>query len=357
LPSLTFVSGESKGLHNEAVTNRIHLHQIGNCDVWQMRQRGRNEPDQPTTWSLIAIVVVKSSPKPKAFYYQFAAEPVAPRRLPRSIEPEANCARCHASGPRAVRPEGELAAAPIVKAWNKLIGTYGVIDDQLVRAKDSQKFPIPSCRGCHDSSGFIRGDLTRQHQGSVEYLTKHAQMPPDAHPLSPAEKECLAAWLQQKPCAPITTPETKTAMQAELTTTLGKVNFHLPLPTATATCVGTVCDGTVKWNVDQITSNNVIRDQVMRNQFSDHKIALTFRSSNLLSSGPHSATLRANGREVTTEVTAHCRAMPKGIHCKNVAAAFNLGDLGLSPPAPPMLSIDRRVTVAGSIDLPWAKSH
>ena len=136
LPSATFVSAESQPAKGDAVTNRIQFDQVNGFDIWRMRQQSSGEsgssPHAYTNWSYIGIVVEHADDQTTAnrsniaYYFEWEPKPVQKGQLPRQIALRVDCTRCHASGPRLIRPKGSDSA--LIRAWNTRIEAYGVVN-------------------------------------------------------------------------------------------------------------------------------------------------------------------------------------------------------------------------------------
>lgn len=248
LPSVQFESAESSTLSKEPVVNRIHLMPGARFDLWLMRQRqGGKDGWDPSRWSYVAIVVDKrpaDAGVPEAYYLEFAPEPVASGALPRPIAPRVACYRCHANGPRAVRPMPSTIVPTLsrealarIAAWNASVAEAGVMRNHLTEAGDAAKVykskaamvtvTTPKCRQCHDPVSGIRAELRRLHAGSISFLATHGDrgdglygpvagapeilpaynaflrgmaprpaMPIEEEPLDDAEAACLTSFLK-----------------------------------------------------------------------------------------------------------------------------------------------------------------
>ena len=122
--SVFFESLESKTSEGEAVYNKISLSQNDHQDIWIMKQshRGINAHK----WDKIKIIVDKTKTPYEASFQQLKNN--------KPIEFKTSCFRCHANGPRLIRPNYQSKEVKLnskdkltILKWNILIKSYGEI--------------------------------------------------------------------------------------------------------------------------------------------------------------------------------------------------------------------------------------
>ena len=248
--SVTFASAESSTMSPEPILNRVQHLPLPGLDLWLMRQRqSAREGADEAHWSYVAILVdeePQDGGRPTAYDLELAPRPVAKGALPQPIPPRVACYRCHANGPRAVRPMRGATLPPLdsgalalVRAWNASIERAGVVRNHLtdvgaaaaVYALPAAMEPLPlaKCKQCHDPATGVRSELRRLHGGSVSFLATHGDlgdgtmaaaahatpilpadnpflvgvaprpaMPIEEEPLTADETHCLTAWLMDE---------------------------------------------------------------------------------------------------------------------------------------------------------------
>lgn len=199
--SLTFESLESKTSKGEPVFNQITLKQEASLDIWKMKQSHHGL--QSEVWDDIEIRVDKRTRPYQVSYHQLDSKG-------EEIEYRASCLRCHSTGPRAIRPAGELSIKERIQvaSWNLLIKSYGEMkvkeNTAIKRNVDLHWLPkdkrseltIKSCTLCHREGG-VRSVLTKEQIGSISFLVEKGAMPPWPHKLSMGEKKELMRFIYE----------------------------------------------------------------------------------------------------------------------------------------------------------------
>ncbi len=201
---------ESKTDKGEPVFNQISFQAGKTLDIWKMKQshKGRNLPLH--SWDQIQITVNKTKKPYEVSYDQFVDG--------KEIELKASCFTCHANGPRNIRPKLFSKTAPlsfkqkaIIGLWNlrmksygkmeikienyRLAGDYRKIPLRYFGEQDAAKLQVKTCLKCHNKDSFWgRGELERQHSGSIQHLVTKGEMPPWPFKLSAKEKRDLEAF-------------------------------------------------------------------------------------------------------------------------------------------------------------------
>lgn len=210
--TVTIESTESKTSDGKPVFNRISYQSQDDYDIWDMRQSHNGDQYPKHKWDHIQIKVFKKKRPYQVTYHQLENG--------REIEFKASCFTCHANGPRVIRPfyDSETVSYSLmtrtkIALMNLKIKSYGkttLVDDnhrlngdirriplRFYGKYDSGKLTIKTCTYCHNSkdSFFSRGELERQHIGTITHLTKHHQMPPWPLKLPEEEKVLLKKFI------------------------------------------------------------------------------------------------------------------------------------------------------------------
>ena len=88
-------------MDQKPVFNKIRLIERGERHIWKMKQSHFGPSAPKNLWDEIQIVVDKMERPYKVTYHQLK-EGV-------EVEYKANCLSCHSSGPRFIRPKGDLS--------------------------------------------------------------------------------------------------------------------------------------------------------------------------------------------------------------------------------------------------------
>lgn len=187
-PHVSLVSAESSVRSEVPVMNSIRGWSNAQTDVWILRQKAMREAG----WRSYGIVQDKTVSPNVAFYFSIA-QPDSLVFLGES------CFKCHASGPRYIRPirqdliEGEAVA----ETFNERIEGNGYVRTHFSATTRKRHAGPPltasACIGCH-SIGGVRGPLYHDHDESIEVLVAIGAMPRDSA-LSAAELSQIQAWL------------------------------------------------------------------------------------------------------------------------------------------------------------------
>lgn len=210
--TITFESLESKTDRGHPVFNEVRFIPGTQKDIWLMRQTHKGLDPERNTWDRLAIIVDKSKETSVAEFYQLqpGAIDLRPEDLYLSQEArplKASCFSCHASGPRALRPQfgsysvGLKDRARIliwnlrIKAYGPLIGREGVHfeEGRSFRSTDdfaSQPLKLKSCQFCHRSSG-LRAPLSFEQVGTVNFLVEQNLMPPFPFSISQEDRDFI----------------------------------------------------------------------------------------------------------------------------------------------------------------------
>ncbi|HXH31241.1 MAG TPA: hypothetical protein VNJ01_10550 [Bacteriovoracaceae bacterium] len=203
-PEVLIQSLESKTQQGHPVFNRIKFKGSSRADQWFMWQSHDGAKAPAPGWDQIKITVDKSTEPFLVSYQQF--------KKGREVELKASCFTCHANGPRAIRPDyasKEVAYRFSDKLWiswmNLKMKSYGKvkIKDESYSLKgterrvplryfsklDSAPLKVKTCLQCHNEDRFFsRGELQRQHSGTIKHLVATKQMPPWPFKLSKKEQ-------------------------------------------------------------------------------------------------------------------------------------------------------------------------
>ena len=191
LSAVTFESSESLTIEGKPVFNKVSFKSEASLDTWMMKQshKGANLPAKE--WDEIRITVDRSQTPSLVRYSQWEGT--------KEIPLKAVCFKCHANGPRSIRPKPTLSLKErfIITMMNLRMKTYGrvetslkVLGDVPVKFKDGEKLQVKICMKCHQKDFWWgRGELQKQHSGTIAHLVKTGQMPPWPHSLSDKERE------------------------------------------------------------------------------------------------------------------------------------------------------------------------
>lgn len=181
---------ESKTAEGFHVYNKIQFIPGENKDIWLMKQNHNKLKGQ---WDELKIEVDKTTKPYQASYFQFE----------KGVESEYRvaCYRCHANGPRAIRPnyksklvENDFLDKLTILKWNLVIKHYGKIStpqDIHLNEKqrktplkymgkfDNRKIFAKTCNLCHGKDSYMgRSDLVMQQKGTILHLIRNGDMPP-----------------------------------------------------------------------------------------------------------------------------------------------------------------------------------
>jgi hypothetical protein len=188
-PFVDMASAQSALQFQGLVLNTILAWSNATTDVWFLSQR---LPDQK--WRTYGIAQDKTVVPNMAFYFQLTPGPMRFRGQ--------SCFVCHASGPRALRPIGNLlAGAGAALAFNHAIEDNGSVSMHFGADEPAQPLGpalnVRACTECHNDRSTDRARLYRVHQGSVAALFESGAMPADYGPPSLWQELELNAWLAE----------------------------------------------------------------------------------------------------------------------------------------------------------------
>ncbi|MCX6129421.1 MAG: YceI family protein [Proteobacteria bacterium] len=385
--SLSFQSAESSWASGAPIMNQVSFHAGSRIDIWLLRQR--QSPDQghnPQHWPFFAIVVDHQTTAKIAYFLEFAARPVPSGTLPDPISLSVSCSRCHANGPRRIRPEASslvpaFAAADLqrLQSWNKHIERDGPIS-QVEKSEPSklspelqqrrqEVLPFPFCSECHKKESGIRSELRREHSQSIDFLLKvsdradgytswvHGQeksaMPLEEN-ISSKERDCLAQWLMSMPLDPAClAPPAKpldlnrSTLTVDVSTSFASFQLSQIYLQGESQQKGAT---TFKVITEQAQSGSRLRDQHMREKFLAAAGPITFRIESLAPlTKDHDqlelpVALTWNG--VTRMVLVTLR-LTAGIY--SIDSKIDLRDFGLQPPQFLGLSVNPELRVRGQL--------
>lgn len=198
---------ESKTSRGGKVFNKIKLLSDNKEDIWLMKQNHRELKGE---WDELKIVVNKTKRPYKAYFSQ----------LKNGIETEfrVSCFKCHANGPRAIRPNlkskiinNNFVDRILVFAWNLKIKHYGNIESpQNVKLNekyrkvplkyegqlDNKVIKVESCNLCHGTNSYLgRAQLVYQQKATILHLVRTGQMPPWPFKLFKGDQKALEEQL------------------------------------------------------------------------------------------------------------------------------------------------------------------
>lgn len=207
---------ESRTLENKPVYNKIKYFRQAGKEIWMMNQSHFGLKASPDQWERLAIVVDENK---KASFYQLPPGDLvwSEELIQKQKNYRVSCFMCHNNGPRAIRPELnglKVSWADQVKIlfYNLKIKSYGRVteSDEMKTADDKRKIPfrhrtdfdnealtIETCMKCHKEEGlFVRGALSRQQVGTIEFMVQNKIMPPPGFSLSVNEEKQLNDFIQ-----------------------------------------------------------------------------------------------------------------------------------------------------------------
>lgn len=178
----TFKSFESKTANGGDVFNQIVLIEGEVIDTWKMKQSHFGENSK--TWDNVEIKVNKL--ERSVTYHQLDD-------MAKEIELKTSCFRCHPSGPRAIRPKGEISInnrIAILKL-NLKIKSYGDLQNFQTSSK---RLKVESCTKCHYKGG-PRSELGEEQALTIKHLVDHNQMPPWPYSLSVEDRKMIKKFI------------------------------------------------------------------------------------------------------------------------------------------------------------------
>ena len=196
-------SFESKTSLGKNVYNKIGLISTKEKDIWLMNQ---NHSELKGNWDELKIVVDKTKTPYQANFFQLKGN--------KEIEYRISCFKCHANGPRAIRPNynsqkvsNNVFDKIQVFLWNLKIKHYGNIQTkQNIKVNNKyRKVPLKhpgfiankvikskTCSLCHGKDSYMgREELRFQQKGTIKHLVETGAMPPWPLNLSMKEKHNL----------------------------------------------------------------------------------------------------------------------------------------------------------------------
>jgi hypothetical protein len=220
---IEFASSESTNLKNEPVINRIMVLTSHQSTEYYMEQN-HNWPKKDK-WNKFKISVDSQN---QVSFHQFREAPPSAEypHFGREINVSADCLKCHANGPRAIRP---FNSHPGVKvswvnqlkiAWINLKisamgktslepknNSYLTLNSEpnpvrrlvsLTSLDRDSNDPLPAqvmCLKCHNENGFLsRGALTKRHHQTALHLLNNGSMPPWPYQLSDSDRRSLTEF-------------------------------------------------------------------------------------------------------------------------------------------------------------------
>ncbi len=203
---------ESRTDLNTPVYNKIKYIQAGAKEVWMMNQSHFGLAAEFEKWERIAIVVENK----EVNFYQIKPGPLewSDDLINQQVAYRATCFMCHTNGPRVIRPDFEnykISWQDRIKIFfmNKKIKSYGRLTEskEMLMADqtrevpfkhksvlDNQQLNIKTCVQCHNEK--MRGSLTRQNSGVIEFMVKNKLMPPRGRDLSSKESKQIEYFVQ-----------------------------------------------------------------------------------------------------------------------------------------------------------------
>jgi hypothetical protein len=203
-------SEESKTIDDKPVFNKINWQSSDTQDVWMMNQSHGGAMLPAHEWERLAIVIDKTKTPHTARYYQLEPGPLewpkdSSTKMPKATPYRVPCYMCHANGPRAIRPTGDISLKDKLRIilWNLKIKSYGRVvlhpDHESPPSKEwavkwessfmNEPLKVKACVICHKESGFAaRGTLKRQHIPTIQFLVDKGHMPALGLSLSQKEK-------------------------------------------------------------------------------------------------------------------------------------------------------------------------
>lgn len=194
-----FKSIESKTGEGRDVFNKISLESSEDKDVWSMKQSHHGVHSK--VWDKIKIIVDKKTTPFTVSYHQL-------NEKNKEIDYKTSCFRCHAGGPRLIRPKSlsGLKNKLLVLKWNMLIKSYGDVTTRktqpfkrkvhLIKSESDSKeyLQVASCTSCHNSGG-PRAPLSKSHSLTIKHLLKTKSMPPWPYKISAQDKADLKRFI------------------------------------------------------------------------------------------------------------------------------------------------------------------
>ena len=111
----------------------------------------------------------------------------------KEIELKTSCFRCHPSGPRAIRPKGDVSIRKrmAILKLNLKIKSYG---DLKSYKSTSKTLKVASCIKCHFIGG-PRSELKEEHSLTIKHLVDNEKMPPWPYSLSVKDRRMLKKFI------------------------------------------------------------------------------------------------------------------------------------------------------------------
>ncbi len=216
-PSVELESMESglADLDDNVVVNQVSRQQVEGLEVWFLRQRLIGRGSSPA--SRFAIAIDRGLAAPRAYFAAFDEQGVP------ALE-GAECFECHASGPRALRPQRPAQIAPLsdgawrqIREWNRDIAAQGAIEIELPESDRTQAerlavrpLDVAGCSRCHSAGSAVRTPLSgyhlrpimmmmRAHAREDGYVEPRSGCVPGLMPHGPAlpgdEEEQIERWI------------------------------------------------------------------------------------------------------------------------------------------------------------------
>lgn len=190
-----FISHESKHFNGDPIFNRISMQSTTNEDIWLMQQQQQGYTDQYQQWDRLAIVVNRSTQQVQ--YYQLKPGPLewTEKTVTEAIPHKVSCIKCHANGPRAIRPDPQhelsIKSKIQVALWNYKIKRYFRMENSPAQTSSANiqntnhtLLKIKACASCHNDSSSGRNFLSNQNRFSIAFMIENKLMPPGGASLS-----------------------------------------------------------------------------------------------------------------------------------------------------------------------------
>lgn len=193
---IVFESRESRTAAGLPVFNRLQWQwQPFSQETWWMQQSHQGSRAPLHLWDNLQIKMLSANGVITARFAELeptATIAVATPAIPLKVA----CYRCHANGPRAIRPNGKSQEAPLnywqrfrIFLMNLRIATYGPVVGasaspgpqpfQHQHPAAQKLMPLQSCAPCHNQQGgFSRSPLRYQHIKTAAFMVKNGLMPP-----------------------------------------------------------------------------------------------------------------------------------------------------------------------------------
>ncbi len=207
---------ESQTIDQNPVFNKIKFDPGINRDIWMMNQSHYGARADSKDWERLAIVVDKS--QNTALFLQLPPGELkwTDDLLNQQKNFRVSCFVCHASGPRAIRPDFKGIKVSMFDRvrlfiWNLRIKTYGPIKEHPHHKHSDTKLDVPFrhraqldnetlnvrvCTKCHSGNGLLsRATLTRQNAITIKFMVEYGHMPPLGFAIDEIEKDQIKKFI------------------------------------------------------------------------------------------------------------------------------------------------------------------